>query len=45
MTPKSLAEATGFHVARRNDILGFCSSLLKMSASNEEKFGFIWFYE
>lgn len=30
MTPKSLAGATGFHVAPRNDILGFCGSLLNI---------------
>ena len=26
MTPKSLAEATGFNVAPRNDMLRFCGS-------------------
>ena len=34
MTPKSLAEATGFHVATRNYMLRFCGSLFN-----------IWVYE
>ena len=30
MTPKSLAEATGFNVAPRNDMLRFCGSLFNI---------------
>ena len=30
MTPKSLAEATGFNVAPRNDVLRFCGSLFNI---------------
>ena len=31
MTPKSLADATGFNIALRNEMLGFCGSLLNIS--------------